>query len=639
MENYGFIRVAAASPNIKVADCRYNASEIIKLIAKASDRGADAIVFPEMAITAYTCGDLFNQQLLLEESLFALDNILTETQALDIISLVGMPLEIKNQLYNVAIIIHRGQIIGIVPKTFLPNYNEFYDQRWFTSSDELQENAMEILGQSVSIGQNIIFNTNKFKFAVEICEDLWVPIPPSSHHALQGADVIFNLSASPDTVRKHTYRRDLIMNQSARCIAGYVYASAGAGESTTDLVFSGSCTIAENGGILAENERFNIESNLTFADIDIDRLRNDRRRNTSFKPNASVDYKSLNIHLANKMSFQLDRFVNPTPFIPYAENLNDACSEIFSIQINGLAKRLIHTNCKSVVLGISGGLDSTLALLAVVKTFDKLNIDRKNIWGITMPGFGTTDRTYTNSLELMRSLGVSIKEISIVKSVNQHFDDIEHDPSIHDITYENSQARERTQILMDYANKVNGLVIGTGDLSELALGWCTYNGDHMSMYAINTGIPKTLVKVLVRWVSDKYMDDASSNVLADILDTPISPELLPATKDGNIAQITEDHVGPYILHDFFLYNMLRFGFEPRKIYFLAQIAFKSEYSNEIILKWLKVFYRRFFSQQFKRSCIPDGPKVGSINLSPRGDWRMPSDASSIIWTQQLDAMQ
>lgn len=643
MKEFGFVRVAAATPSVLVADCDYNTSEIIKLIKEAEAKHSGVIVFPEASITAYTCADLFHQQTLLKGAITSLEYILKETISLNIIAIVGMPLEVSNQLYNVGVVISKGQILGVVPKTFMPSYGEFYDTRWFTSSTELKETTITLCKQEVAIGSNIIFQTPNYKFAIEICEDLWTPIPPSSRHALYGADIIFNLSASPETVGKNQYRKSLIMQQSARCIAGYVYASAGNGESTTDLVFSGTSLIAENGSLLAENERYSFQSNVVTADIDVNRLRNDRLRNSSFTTthNPSVEYKTVYINTKDdkKENINLDRDINPTPFIPSDKYLSDSCSEIFSIQVGGLAKRLLHINCKSAVIGISGGLDSTLALLALVRTFDKLEIPRENILGITMPGFGTTGRTYNNAVELMKSLRISMKEISIVPAVNQHFKDIEHDPELHDITYENSQARERTQILMDYANKLNGIVIGTGNLSELALGWCTYNGDHMSMYAINSGIPKTLVRVLVKWVSDNHLDKQSSKILDDVLDTPFSPELLPADSKGEIAQVTEDNVGPYILHDFFLYNMLRFGFEPRKIYFLAQHAFKNEFSDAIILKWLRTFYWRFFSQQFKRSCIPDGPKVGSINLSPRGDWRMPSDAKASLWLKQLDAMQ
>ncbi|SHF06178.1 NAD(+) synthase [Dysgonomonas macrotermitis] len=647
MGNYGFIKVAAATPKLKVADCVFNTTEILKVIADAEKSGVKAIVFPEASITGYTANDLFHQRLLIEGAVNSIDGIKRALAESDIMAIVGTPLEITNRLYNVAVVIHRGQILGVVPKTFLPNYNEFYDKRWFSSARELSQPETELCGQTVPVGTDLIFETKDFRFAIEICEDLWTPVPPSAIHSLYGAEVIFNLSASNETIGKNEYRRSLVNQQSARCIAGYVYAAAGNGESTTDLVFSGSSMIAENGNILASSERFSFDSQFCVADIDIDRLRNDRLKNKSFTPSeynhfSSIKYRTITIDTIGddkKADYKLDRYVNPMPFVPSKENMDARCSEIFAIQVGGLAKRLLHINAQTAVVGVSGGLDSTLALLVMVKAFDKLNIPRANIYGITMPGFGTTDRTYNNALKLMQSLGVTIREIPIQDAVMQHFKDIGHDKDVHDITYENSQARERTQILMDYANKVNGLVIGTGDLSELALGWCTYNGDHMSMYAVNTSIPKTLVKTLVGWIAGSQLDKSSQEILIDILDTPVSPELLPAGENGEILQVTEETVGPYILHDFFLYNMLRFGYEPRKIYFLAKIAFEGKYDDAIILKWLRTFYWRFFSQQFKRNCIPDGPKVGSINLSPRGDWRMVSDASVALWMQQLDAMQ
>ena len=648
MNKYGFVKVASAVPGVKVADCNYNTNEIISLIEEAEQKNVSIVVFPETCITSYTAEDIFHQRLLLDEAVKSLNRILQRFSNSDIIAIIGMPLEICNSLYNVAVVIHHGQIQGVVPKTFMPNYGEFYDKRWFSSSRELKRNSMELCGQIVPVGIDLIFQTQETKFAIELCEDLWTPIPPSSIHSLHGAEIIFNLSASNETTGKHNYRKNLVCQQSARCISGYVYASAGNGESTTDLVFSGSSLIAEYGQILAEGERFLFKRQLTIADIDVDRLKNDRLKNKSFTTTeydklGKAEYRVIKIDtlpMADKSctEFVLDRKINPTPFVPSLGEFDERCSEIFSIQVGGLAKRLLHIGGCSVVIGVSGGLDSTLALLVLVKTFDKLNISREKIIGITMPGFGTSDRTYNNAVSLMKSLGVTIRDISIRESVIQHFKDIEHDENIHDITYENSQARERTQILMDYANKVNALVIGTGDLSELALGWCTYNGDHMSMYAVNSGIPKTLVKTLVSWVSDTQVNELSKNILQDIINTPISPELLPATSDGKMSQITEDTVGPYILHDFFLYNMMRFGFDPKKIYYLAKQAFIGQFSDEVILKWLKVFYRRFFSQQFKRSCMPDGPKVGSINLSPRGDWRMVSDVSSSLWLSQLEEL-
>lgn len=661
MNNYGFVRVAAASPSLKVADCHYNTDEILKLVHEAEEIEVSVIVFPELCITGYTCGDLFLQRLLLQEAEKSLMRICEATKELSIITIVGLPAEIDNKLYNIAAVVSGGRIVGAVPKTFLPNYNEFYEMRWFSSTRQLRESSFSFCGQQVQIGTDLIFKTVDTNFAIDICEDLWTPIPPSSLYALNGAEIIFNLSASNETAGKHTYRKSLVSQQSARCIAGYVYAAAGSGESTTDIVFSGSSLIAENGAVLAEGEQFTFNSKKTVADIDVERLRNDRLRNKSFTASEyndlnGVDYRKITIYTNNKKvslsksfskkniendkEFQLNRYVSPMPFVPaHDEKLNERCNEIFSIQVNGLAKRLLHTNSKTAVIGVSGGLDSTLALLVLVKTFDKLNIPRKGIYGITMPGFGTTGRTYNNAIKLMESLGITIKEISIVDAVIQHFKDIDHDQNVHDITYENSQARERTQILMDYANKVNGLVVGTGDLSELALGWCTYNGDHMSMYAVNTGVPKTLVRTLVSWISDTHMDNDSKAILDDVIDTPVSPELLPAAEDGSIAQKTEDVVGPYVLHDFFLYYVLRFGFSPAKIYYLAKYAFKEEYAHAEILKWLRIFFRRFFSQQFKRSCLPDGPKVGSVNLSPRGDWRMPSDASADLWMRELDTLK
>lgn len=661
MNNHGFVRVAAASPALKVADCDYNTDEIIKLINKAEEDNISAIVFPELSITAYTCGDLFLQSLLLEEALKSLNRICDATGNLSIVALVGLPIAVSNRLYNMAVVVSGGRVMGAVPKTFLPNYNEFYEKRWFSSSEELKEKTITLFNRSVPVGVDLIFKTELFNFSIDVCEDLWTPIPPSSISCLNGAEVIFNLSASNETTGKHLYRKSLVSQQSARCISGYVYAASGNGESTTDIIFAGSSMIAENGSILTEGERFSFDSKVTVADIDIDRLRIDRLKNKSFSLSEYTAIKGVEFRdvfvsknlisksISDKLGkdkkadikkYALRRFVSPTPFVPTNDGtLNERCDEIFSIQVSGLAKRMLHTKIQKAVIGVSGGLDSTLALLVLAKTFDKLNIPRENIIGITMPGFGTTDRTYTNAIKLMQSLVTTIKEISIKDAVIQHFKDIEHDINTHDITYENSQARERTQILMDYANKVDGLVIGTGDLSELALGWCTYNGDHMSMYAVNTGIPKTLVRTLVGWIADTHMDESSKAILLDVMDTPVSPELLPMDENGEILQKTEDVVGPYILHDFFLYYVLRFGFPPSKIYFLAKHAFAEQYTNQEILKWLRTFFWRFFSQQFKRSCLPDGPKVGSVNLSPRGDWRMPSDASVALWIKELETLQ
>lgn len=646
MTNYGFVRVAAATPKLKVADCDYNTDEMLRVINEAEEKGVSAIAFPELGLTAYTCGDLFHHRLLLSGVEASVSKILGHLAGKSVIVVLGMPLMVNTHIYNVAAVLYDGKIYGFVPKTYLPNYNEFYEKRWFSPSSELMDRSVFFAGQEVPVGTDLIFRTPLMKFGIEICEDLWTPIPPSSVLSLNGAEVIFNLSASDETVGKHVYRRNLVSQQSARCIAGYVYAASGGGESSTDIIFSGSSMIAENGSILTEAERFSIENQLVISEIDIERLRFDRMANTSFTSKEAglelkYDIRFIDIpqNRVQTLPNGLIRKIYPMPFVPANDaTLNERCSEIFSIQVAGLAKRLGHVNAKTSVIGVSGGLDSTLALLVLVKAFDKLGLSREGIYGITMPGFGTTGRTYNNAIELMKALGVTIKEISINAAVLQHFKDIGHDPDVHDITYENSQARERTQILMDYANKVNGLVIGTGDLSELALGWCTYNGDHMSMYAVNTGVPKTLVRTLVRWVSDTQMDEKSKGILTDVIDTPVSPELLPADKDGNILQKTEETVGPYILHDFFLYYVLRFGFSPAKIYYLAKCAFEGEFEHKEILKWLRTFFWRFFSQQFKRSCLPDGPKVGSVNLSPRGDWRMPSDASVALWMKELDTL-
>ena len=635
--NYGFVKAATAIPSVKVADCKYNAERIESLITIAEGKGVQIIVFPELCVTAYTCGDLFAQQLLLQEAEMALLQIMSNTRQLDIISIVGMPVTFNSTLLNTAVVIQKGKILGIVPKTYLPNYKEFYEMRWFSSALNIQEDTVRICGQLVPISSNLLFDTPDTCFGIEICEDMWAPIPPSSTLALKGAEIIFNLSADNEGIGKHSYLRSLISQQSARTLSGYVFSSCGFGESTTDVVFAGNGLIYENGTLLAASERFCLEEQLIISDIE--RIRTERRINTTFAANAANCSETkairLSTEMVNKKEFELTRTIKPLPFVPSDTGLNERCEEIFSIQVSGLAKRLIHTNCKTTIIGISGGLDSTLALLVCVKTFDKLKLDRKGIIGITMPGFGTTDRTYHNALDLMKSLGVTIKEISIKDACIQHFKDLEHDINVHDVTYENSQARERTQILMDFANQVNGIVIGTGDLSELALGWATYNGDHMSNYGVNGSIPKTLVKYLVKWVAYNNVDEQSRNTLLDIVDTPISPELIPADNNGNIKQKTEDLVGPYELHDFFLYYFLRFGFRPAKIFFLANKAFNGSYDEETIKKWLITFFRRFFSQQFKRSCLPDGPKVG-ISLSPRGDWRMPSDASSAIWLHECE---
>jgi NAD+ synthase (glutamine-hydrolysing) len=635
----GFVRVAAAIPNVKVGDCFYNIAQIANQIKQADKQKAQIVCFPELCITAYTCGDLFHQRTLITEAENALAALLSETKQTKIVAIVGLPLMQNNMLFNSAVVIQSGEIIGAVPKTYLPNYSEFYDKRWFTSGIHAQQ-EINVCGKNICFGVQMLFRCGELTFGIEICEDLWVAIPPSCAMALNGANLIFNLSASNELIGKNAYRKNLIRQQSARCLSAYVYSSAGAGESTQDIVFTGNAFIAENGEIIAESKRFSFDEQLVITDIDLQKLNADRLKRSNFAENAlNMNIKNvpqiIDINIPKYQHNKLLRKIYHLPFVPsQVEDKNERCEEIFSIQIGGLAKRIVHTNLHRAVLGISGGLDSTLALLVCIKTFDKLGISRKQITGVTMPGFGTTDKTYTNAVNLMKLLGVTIREINIVKACEQHFEDISHDPKNHDITYENVQARERTQILMDIANQENGLVIGTGDLSEIALGWTTYNGDHMSMYSVNSGVPKTLVKHLVTWAADQF-DEKTRDVLIDIVQTPVSPELLPADKKGNIVQKTEEIVGSYELHDFFLYYTLRYGFTPAKILFLAQQAFENVPIDEI-KKWMKVFYRRFFSQQFKRSCQPDGPKVGSVNLSPRGDWRMPSDASAELWLNLSD---
>ena len=638
--NYGFVKVAAAVPLVQVADCFYNIEKIEGLMRQASEKGVQIIAFPELSVTGYTCLDLFAQQTLLDGAEAALLQLVSNTADLDILTIVGVPLRTENRLINAAVVFQKGAIRGVVPKTYLPNYKEFQEQRWFTSATELRESTISIGKEEYPMGSHLLFRSGRLTAGIEICEDLWVPVPSSSLLAMEGANIIFNLSASNELIGKHAYLRSLICQQSARCMAGYVYASSGFGESSTDLVFAGNGIIAENGNLLAESPRFMMEEQLVISEIDIDTLQNDRQVNTSFMygtsglPKEKAQVVDFQVRIPD--GFSLTRPVDPHPFTPSGEALKERCEEIFHIQVAGLAKRLVHAHAQTAVVGISGGLDSTLALLVTVMTFDALKMPRGQIIGITMPGFGTTDRTYTNACDLIRSLGVTLKEIPIKEACLQHFRDIDHDPSVHDVTYENSQARERTQLLMDVANQKNGLVIGTGDLSELALGWATYNGDHMSMYGVNGSIPKTLVKYLVEWVANHKVDDASRLTLLDIVDTPISPELIPADENGNIKQKTEDLVGPYELHDFFLYHFLRFGSHPSKIYFLAQKAFAGIYDNATVKKWLYTFCRRFFQQQFKRSCLPDGPKVGSVSLSPRGDWRMPSDAVSRLWLEEIE---
>lgn len=641
--NYGFIKVASAVPSVKVADCKYNVEQIEQQIILAEGQGVEIIVFPELSLTGYTCQDLFRQNLLLETTESAMLMLLDFTRQLNIISIVGLPIAVGDLLLNCAAIIQKGQILGIVAKEYLPNYNEFYEKRWFASVQDLRTTELRFAGNQINLSftPQIFVTCDGVRFGVEICEDVWAPTPPSNHLALAGADIIFNLSASDELIGKHDYLCKLLAQQSARTITGYVYSSAGFGESTQDVVYGGNALIFENGHLLQSGPRFAMTPQMQVAQIDVERLRTERRGNTTYvnaqRRMIGEDVIFKNAHSILPKDFVLERPVDAHPFIPSPDMMEKSCEEILNIQVMGLAKRLVHTSCQKVVIGISGGLDSTLALLVCAMTFDKLGLDRSGIIGVTMPGFGTTDRTYTNAIKLMQSLHITIREISIAKSVTQHFEDIGHDIYVHDTTYENSQARERTQILMDVSNQEGGLVIGTGDLSELALGWCTYNGDHMSMYAVNASIPKTLIACLVKFVAGT-MDADTSATLHDVVDTPISPELVPADEDGNIQQKTEDLVGPYELHDFFLYYFMRHGFRPMKIFLLAQKAFEGQYDDDVIKHWLKTFFRRFFSQQFKRSCLPDGPKVGSISLSPRGDWRMPSDASSELWLRECEML-
>ncbi len=662
---YGFTKVASAIPAVRVGDVAFNLQQIERLTTEAENKGVEVIVFPELSMTGYSCQDLFRQQILLDESEKGVGQLLEFTRQMEIIAIVGAPVVAGDLLLNAAIVVQKGRILGIVPKTYLPNYNEFYEKRWFASAQDLRDTEVTYAGHQLNLTADMqIFRTaDGVSFGVEICEDVWAPAPPSNKLALAGADIIFNLSATDELIGKHRYLKSLLSQQSARTMTGYVYSSCGFGESTQDVVYGGNALIYENGQLLEESERFSTEEQMVISQIDVEKLRSEHRTNSTYvNAQRNIKFSMLDhqfgIRTINALpreaeqEFVLEREVNPHPFIPTTTDMKSSCEEIFNIQVMGLAKRIVHTHSKTVVLGISGGLDSTLALLVCVKTFDKLKMDRKGIVGVTMPGFGTTDRTYNNALSLMQSLGITIREISIAKAVTQHFEDIGHDASVHDVTYENSQARERTQILMDLANKLGGMVIGTGDLSELALGWATYNGDHMSMYGVNASIPKTLIRHLVNYVAESEVDEQSHATLLDIIDTPISPELIPADENGNIKQKTEDLVGPYELHDFFLYHFLRFGFRPAKIFMLAKKAFidgKAErvkisdndpdsYDEATIKKWLKTFVRRFFNQQFKRSCLPDGPKVGSVSLSPRGDWRMPSDASSTIWLQEAESL-
>lgn len=634
----GFVKVAAVTPQTKVADVAFNTKKIIERMREAAEQGAVLIVFPELCITGYSCGDLFLQDTLLREALYALKEIAAHTMDVNALVFVGLPYEHKGKLYNVAAALCRGNILGLVPKRYLPNYQEFYEARQFTPGMEMPEKTTLVSETEIYIGTRQLFSCRELQLCVgaEICEDLWTPQPPSIGHCLQGANVIVNLSASDEVTGKQDYRKELVTGQSARLYCGYVYASAGPGESTQDVVYSGQNLIAEAGHLLKSSELFTEKT--IFSEIDVAYLNTRRRNMNTFEIRTDMGYRNrefcLDIHRTT-----LTRRIDKAPFVPEnPKNLLQRCEEILNIQSVGLKKRLAHTGCKTVTLGISGGLDSALALLVTVRAFDMLSLDRRGIIAVTMPGFGTTDRTYENAVTLIRELSVTFREISIKHAVEQHFVDIGHDAAIHDVTYENSQARERTQILMDIANQTGGFVIGTGDMSELALGWATYNGDHMSMYGVNVSIPKTLVRHLVRYYADTCGNERLTKVLYDVLDTPVSPELLPP-KDGKIAQKTEELVGPYELHDFFLYYLMRYACSPEKIYRLACRAFADEYDAAVILHWEKIFYRRFFSQQFKRSCLPDGPKVGTVSLSPRGDWRMPSDACAGMWLKEMETLE
>ncbi len=631
-----FIRVATGCPKTKVADIDYNLKNIKECVHSAIEQKSKLLVLPELAITSYTCADLFNQQQLLDKCIEAIRELCRFSENKDILISVGSPFLNQSILYNCAFVIFNGKVLGIIPKSYIPNNSEFYEKRWFSRGSNIQSRYINLFFQeNIPFGTNLIFKNGNFKFGFEICEDLWSVIPPSSRLALMGANIIGNLSSSNELVSKATYRKNLVQSQSARCIAAYLYSSTGVFESTTDLVFSGHMMISENGTILNENERFSRENEIMTSIIDVDKLNNERITNITFRDSIVDDNFEpviIPFTFANVRVDNYDRFIDMHPFVPSNE-LERAlrCKEIFSIQTAALAKRLTHIGCKKTVIGISGGLDSTLALLVMIKTYDLLSIPRDNIITVTMPGFGTTDRTYQNAVNLCKKLGTDFREINIVDACLQHFKDIGHPIETHDVTYENVQARERTQILMDLANKERGILVGTGDLSEIALGWATYNGDHMSMYSVNCSVPKTLVRYLVKYVADKEVSKDISEILIDILDTPVSPELLPKDSSGEITQKTEDIVGPYELHDFFLYYFIRHSARPEKIVYLANHAFKDKYSKETIQKWFDIFIKRFFSQQFKRSAIPDGPKVGTISLSPRGDWRMPSDASYNIW--------
>lgn len=634
--DFGFVRVAAAVPALHVADCRQNAQEVKRQIAEAIEEGVDVICFPELTLTGYTCADLFFTQQLQQNALAALEDVCAYTREKPIIVLIGAPLQVDNNLFNCAFVMTDGEVLGVVPKINLPNTGEFYEKRWFTSGRAWQRSAdaetIELWSGDVPFGTDLLFTTRHYCFGIEICEDLWSPLPPSTQLAIQGAELIFNLSSSNCLVGKNAYRRQMIMQQSARVHCGYVYTSSGVGESTTDVVFSGSTYIAEDGAMLSTGERFQRVSDMIIQEIDIERLRTERQRNTNFTSDKVGHYRKINvapIEREEDFTEPVHRIFSMTPFLPAKANEDEYCMDVLAIQTNGLMRRWQHTHAETVVVGISGGLDSTLALLVCVQAADRLGYDHSRVIGITMPGFGTSDRTHDNALALMDQLGVTSYEIPIRDVVTQHLNDIGHDIDNHDITYENAQARSRTLILMDMANKYNGIVVGTGDLSELALGWATYCGDQMSMYGVNAGIPKTLVRYMVRYAAENLFGEETRRTLMDIIDTPVSPELLPTDEQGNIAQITEDKVGPYELHDFFIYYFLHYGFTREKIAYMAIQAFADVYDEETIRKWLNVFMQRFFRQQFKRSCMPDGPKVVAVSLSPRGDWRMPSDVNEI----------
>lgn len=648
--NFGYVRVAAAVPQMRVADCHYNATEIKQQISAAQQEGVEVVCFPELSITGYTCADLFFTQQLQKDALSALENVCAYTRNLPIIVIVGAPLKVDNNLYNCAFVMTDGEVVGVVPKINLPNTGEFYEKRWFSSGrDVLEHNVnsirpriptVELWGNDVPFGIDLLFATKDYSFGIEICEDLWSPLPASTQLAIQGAEIIFNPSSSNCVTGKHTFRQRMITQQSARVHCGYVYTSSGIGESTTDIVFSGSTYIAENGDMLEIGERFQMESSMIISEIDVERLRIDRQRNTNFTHDKHGHYRHIQVAPLERISENgsayslefrgdgpLHRHFTKTPFLPKKKESEAYCEDVFNLQVHGLLRRWKHTHAESLVIGISGGLDSTLALLVCVLAADRLGYHREQVIGVTMPGFGTSGRTYNNAIALMEQLGISIHEIPIREMATQHLQDIGHDINQHDITYENAQARIRTLVLMDMANKYNGLVVGTGDMSELALGWATYCGDQMSMYGVNAGVPKTLVRYMVHYAAENLFGEEIRNILLDIIDTPVSPELLPTDENGNIAQITEDKVGPYELHDFFMYYFLRYGFTREKISFMAGIAFDDVYEQEVIDHWLDVFMRRFITQQFKRSCLPDGPKVVGVSLSPRGDWRMPSDAS------------